>query len=143
MKKYLFQSEVVDIGLSCQGPQQIIGPIVLAAVFLPSSRHQETLLRYDLLYNKDRQREKECISDQARYNRIMSLNYSELGYLVKSINPEEVCNLLQAESPKEIYFSDLIIHTFKNFIKIIIKKLKFRVKCVHIRYSNRIAWQTI
>ncbi len=57
----------------------------------------------------------------------MSLNYSELGYLVKPINPEEICNLLMAEKPKEIYFSDLITNTFKTFIKIIVKKLKFRV----------------
>ncbi len=73
----------------------------------------------------------------------MSLNYSELGYLVKPINPEEICNLLMAENPKETYFSDLITNTFKTFIKIIVKKLKFRVKNVYIRYSNRIAWQTI
>jgi hypothetical protein len=70
----------------------------------------------------------------------MSLNYSELGYLVKPISPEEICNLLMAESPKETYFSDLITNTFKTFIKIIVKKLKFRVNNVYIRYSNRIAW---
>lgn len=73
----------------------------------------------------------------------MSLNYSELGYLVKPINPEELCNILMAESPKEIYFSDLIINTYKTFIKIIMKKLNFKVNNVYIRYSNRIAWQAI
>ena len=71
----------------------------------------------------------------------MSLNYSELGYLVKPITPEDTSNLFMAESPKEVNFTDLLIHTFKNFIKIISRKLKFRVSCVYLRYSIKIAWQ--
>ncbi len=94
MKQYLFKNQPIDVGLSLFGPHQIIGPLVLAAVFLPASRHQEILIRYDLLHNKDRLRDKERITDIARYNRIMSLNHSELGYLIKAIGPEELSNIL-------------------------------------------------
>ena len=36
---------------------------------------------------------KESITDIARYNRILSLNWSELGYLLRVIDPEEACNM--------------------------------------------------
>jgi hypothetical protein len=35
-----------------QGVNNLVGPIVFAAVFLPSAKAQETLLRYDLVLDK-------------------------------------------------------------------------------------------
>lgn len=80
------------MGLALFGPSSMIGPLVFTALFLPQSKHNEILLRYDLNYSFISK--KESSHDIARYNRILSLNRSELGYLLKAIGPEEASNLL-------------------------------------------------
>lgn len=73
----------------------MLGPIVLTAVFLPSSWCLETLLRYDIAFFKSSgASNRETISDLARYNRILTLNRSELGYQIKAFSPEEFTNIL-------------------------------------------------
>ena len=53
---------------------------------------------HNLIFNKNAGSHKgETISDIARYNWILSLNRSELGYLIKAIGPEDICNILQSE----------------------------------------------
>lgn len=56
-------------------------------------------MRYDLIFYKSAGSSNwETISDIARYNRILSLNRSELGYLIKAINPEEISNIIKSEN---------------------------------------------
>jgi hypothetical protein len=66
----LFQEEEVDVGLAFFGSQNIVGPITFAAVFLPTSKHKETLLRYDLYFSKAFHGSKESLADIERYNRL-------------------------------------------------------------------------
>jgi hypothetical protein len=95
---YLFQEETVDVGLAVHGSQNLVGPIVFAAVFLPSLRANDILFRYDLHHSRPNLNQKrETLADMARYQRILSLNRSELGYLVRAFGPEQMSNILQGE----------------------------------------------
>ena len=109
MQRYLFQNEPVDVGLGVQGPLNLVGPLTFTAVFLPSSKHQDILLRYDLWFNQHNGFGKETISDIARYNRLLSLNRSELGYLIKVVGPEEASNILQGEGDSDLLYGDLTL----------------------------------
>jgi hypothetical protein len=85
---YAFQNEPIDVGLALSGAVNLVGPIVFTALFIPAERVLDVLLRYDL-FRSTRQgnSDKEKIADVARYNRLLSLNRTELGYLVKKIEP--------------------------------------------------------
>jgi hypothetical protein len=117
----------------------MIGPLVFTALFLPQNKHNEILLRYDLNYSFISK--KESSHDIARYNRILSLNRSELGYLLKAIGPEEASNLMQAEGTSDAaMFTNLVMGVYRNFLKIIQKKLKFKIGDVSFR-CNRFVYQ--
>ena len=52
---------------------------------------------------------KESITDIARYNRVIILNWSELGYLLIVIDPEEACNIFYLESESyELYGNEML-----------------------------------
>jgi hypothetical protein len=101
MQNYLFQNEPVDVGLGVIGPLNLVGPLTFTAVFLPASQEHDILLRYDLFFNNHNGFGKESIADIGRYNRLLSLNRSELGYLIKVVGPEEASNLFQGEGDSD------------------------------------------
>ena len=94
-KEYAFTNEAIDVGLGIYGPTSMFGPLVLTALFLPSSKHQTTLYRYDLMYQG--YHDKQSLRESQSYTKILSLNYTELGFLVKSIGPEQVSNMILSE----------------------------------------------
>jgi len=95
----------------------MIGPLTVTAVFVPANKHQETLLRYDLGFTHScTYRLQEHISDIARYNRILALNRSELGYLVRCLEPEESSNLFQSEASTDLLYGNFLLQTHRNFI---------------------------
>ena len=102
-------------------------------------------MRYDLFYNNRNQPEK--TTDIARYKKILSLNRAELGYLIKAVGPEETSNILQSENTRcSQSFANLIIITFKNFLKVIQKKYKFRINEVIFRNTKFVyqgVWEDI
>lgn len=108
----------------------------MTAVFLPASKHTDTLLRYDLLYNSITGFSRESITDIARYNRLLSLNRSELGYLIKCVSAEESSNLFQGEHKSDLLFGDLVLETYRNFLKVIIKRLGFKINKVILRHTK-------
>jgi len=138
---YLFQEETVDVGLAVHGSQNLVGPIVFAAVFLPSSRANDILFRYDLHHSRPNLNQKrETLADMARYQRILSLNRSELGYLVRAFGPEQMSNILQGEGESTFY--QIHLKMFKKLIKRITKKLSFRINKITFR-SFRFISQTL
>jgi hypothetical protein len=54
-----------------------------------------------LFFNNHNGFGKESIADIGRYNRLLSLNRSELGYLIKVVGPEEASNLFQGEGDSD------------------------------------------
>jgi hypothetical protein len=75
-------------------------------------------LRYDLFYNNRNQPEK--TTDIARYNKILSFNRAELGYLIKAVGPEETSNILQSENTRcSQSFANLIMN------EVILRNTKF------------------
>lgn len=130
-RQYSFQGEVVDVGLGVYGHHNIIGPIVLTAMFLPTERHMDTLLRHNLQSGCNFYREtlREC----SMYNRILTLNYTELGFLVKAFDPQTFSNTILSEGPDHATLFELGVKTYKNFLKVITKKLKFKINAVYYR----------
>ena len=73
------------------------------------------------------------------YSRILSLNHTELGYLVKQFESEELSNLIQSEGKDKTSLFEIIFKTFKNFIKIVTKKLDFKIHAVYYRNMKAIS----
>ena len=63
----------------------------------------------------------------------MSLNHSELGYLVKQLHPSAVSNLLMSEASDSTDLFTVTYNTFMSFMKIVTKKLRFKVRKVYVR----------
>ena len=76
------------------------------------------------------------------YQRILSLNYIELGFLVKQFDPEIVSNFIQSESSDYTNFMNIGVKTYTNFLKVITKKLKFKVNAVYYRDRRCFCKQT-
>ena len=87
MLKYRFQDEPIDVGLAFSGTMSMVGPLTFAAVFLPASRHQDILLRYDLFHRNMSNWAASQLADIDRFNRLQTHNTAEIGYLVKSVLP--------------------------------------------------------
>ena len=63
---YAFEREPVDVGLAINGGSNVLGPLVFTALFVPSQRVMDILLRYDLYLGTNKQQSsKESISDVA------------------------------------------------------------------------------
>lgn len=130
----MFEGKEIDVGLGAYGTNSMFGPIVLTALFMPSDSHKRTMFRYDLMNTPSYS--SETTREATQYTRILTLNYVELGYLVKSFDPESVSNIVQQELPDEQNLQEIAVRTYINFLKIIQKKLKFKVKLVYYR-NNR------
>ena len=129
MSEYDFGDEPVEVGLAVRGCRNLLGPIVLSALFIPSDRSITTLSRYDLFSGMGSacHREKIGCTEFARYSKLLSLNKKELGYVVKSIDSEKVCNFLLSEDCGKNHFEDLILKYLKKLMVFITKKLRLKV----------------
>jgi hypothetical protein len=70
-----------------------------------------------------------------RYSRLMQLNYQELGYVIKSIEPQDVSGQLMSEGLDRQSCMDFAVTNYKNLIKTIIKKLNLKINVVYWRRS--------
>jgi hypothetical protein len=97
----------------------------------------ETLLRYDLAFNSQPGYGNQSINDLNRYNRLLSLNRTELGYLIKCVSPEDCSNFFQGEHPEhDILYGDLVLDTYRNFLKLLTKRLNLKINQVVLRYCR-------
>ena len=67
------------------------------------------------------------------YKRVLHLNYIELGYLVKNYDPEQASNIIQSEGPDCLNIWEIGVKTYTSFLKLITKKLKFKVRTCYYR----------
>lgn len=65
----------------------------------------------------------------------MQLNFQELGYVIKSIDPVEVSGKLLSEGRDRQTYMDFTVTVFKNLIKTIMKKLQLKINVVYWRKS--------
>ena len=124
----------------------MVGPLTFAAVFLPASRHQDILLRYDIFHRNMSNWAQSQLADIDRFNRLQTLNTAEIGYLVKSVLPQEVSNTVLGESETDQRFGDIVLSTYRNFIKVISRKLGFKINHVIFRLSRdcfRAVWDIL
>ena len=70
-----------------------------------------------------------------RYTRILQLNYKELGYVLKAIDPLEVSGTLLSEGHDRITNMDFAVVTYRNLIKTIQRKLRLKINVIYWRKS--------
>lgn len=63
----------------------------------------------------------------------MQLNYQELGYLVKAINPVDVSGTLLSEGLDRASYMEFTYQQYKNLIKMVQRRLKFKINVVYWR----------
>jgi hypothetical protein len=141
MSGYEFSEEPVEVGLAVKGCRNLLGPIVLSALFIPSDRSITTLSRYDLFSGMSscHQRKNIGCTEFARYSKLLSLNKKELGYVVKSIDSQKVCNYLLSEDSGRSHFDDLILKYLKKLMVFITKKLRLKVSKVIFYHTTSIS----
>ena len=66
--------------------------------------------------------------------------------MIKAIGPEEASNMFQGESDHDKLFGDFMLYNYRNFIKLISRKLKIKINTVIFRlfkFSFRGLWNIL
>lgn len=127
-KEYMFQGQECDIGIYSVGQSLVLGPLVYACCFSPRDSAAELIHYFDL---RDNAGLKEHVRLQ-KYQVIKKLNFSRLGFFIKSFHPREISNaVLRGDTNQRENITTISYKMIKQLIRLVLQK-GFKVAMVYI-----------